>query len=88
MSTSQENASFTVKVKNGLPTYRYEWYVEYDGNATLVKENFSTTTANTFTHTFTDYDFDDYSVIKVGCIVGDAKGDGLQSDFAIVYPKN
>lgn len=82
MSSSQEDASFTVKVKSGMPSYRYEWYVEYDGNAVLATEEYSTSTTNTFTHTFSDYDFDDYRDIFVYCVVTDARGTKLTTGFA------
>ena len=89
MIGSQEGASFTIEVEGGKGPFTYRWFVVYGDNAPVWTPTVeSDQHSNSFTWEFTDYDFDDYSVIKVGCIVGDAKGDGLQSDFAIVYPKN
>lgn len=88
MTSSQEGASFTIEVEGGKGPFTYRWFVVYGDNAPVWTPTVeSDKRSNSFTWEFTDYDFDDYSVIKVGCIVGDAKGDGLQSDFAIVVPK-
>ena len=88
MTGSQEDATFTIELEGGRGPYTYRWFVMYGDNAPVWTDTVeSNERSNTFTWNFSDYDFDDYSVIKVGCIVGDAKGDGLQSDFAIVNPK-
>ncbi len=88
MIVSQEEATFTIELEGGRGPYTYRWFVMYGDNPTWTDTVESSELSNTFTWEFTDYDFDDYSLIRVGCIVGDAVGNGLQSDFAIVYPKN
>ncbi|MBR6825777.1 MAG: hypothetical protein IKM59_04435, partial [Oscillospiraceae bacterium] len=88
MTSSQEEAVFTIELEGGRGPYTYRWFVMYSSDKISWTDTVeSDETSNTFTWEFTDYDFDDYSVIKVGCVVGDAKGNGLQSDFAIVNPK-
>ena len=88
MRGSQEDAEFTIEVENGRGPYTYRWFVMYDSEAVWSATVESNELSNTFVWNFSDYDFDDHNLIRVGCIVGDAKGDGLQSDFAIVFPKS
>ncbi len=87
MTSSQEDAEFTIELENGRAPYTYRWFVMYDFEAVWTATIESDEPSDTFVWNFSDYDFDDNSLIRVGCVVGDAKGSGLQSDFAIVFPK-
>ena len=87
MSSSMEEADFTVKLSGGVAPYTYEWYLVYDNNEIPVQPVLSDETSDTFKYEFSDYDFDYYNNIGVYCIITDAKGNSVQSELAEVFQK-
>ena len=87
MTSSEEDATFTVAVSGGVAPYTYQWFILYDN--VEVKPTAATTekTSNTLTHSFSDYDFDEYRGILVNCVVTDAAGKSVESAFAEVLQK-
>ena len=87
MESSQEDAEFTITLEGGMAPYTYWWCILYDDEAVWTSPIESQETTNTLVWNFSDYDFEDYRDIKVGCVVSDANGESLQSAFAVVIPK-
>lgn len=87
MTSSMEEADFTVKVKGGTAPYTYRWYVICDGDISTVKPVESNSASHTFSRVFSDYDFDDYRDISVYCEITDATGRELTTVEANVYQK-
>ena len=85
MGSSQEDAEFTVILEGGTAPYTYRWCILYDDEALWMPSVESAESTNTLTWNFSDYDFEKYRDIKVGCVVSDAKGESLQSAFAVVH---
>ena len=84
MSSSQEDASFTVEVAGGVGPYYYEWSVLYDNNEVLIPGVESNESSHTFVREFSDYDFDAVRGILVKCIITDATGYKVESTWAEV----
>ena len=72
MTSSMETASFTVKVNGNTGPYTYEWVVCYDNTETWAQPVKSTLSSNTFSQSFSDYDFDDFRDIGVLCVITDS----------------
>ena len=88
MTSSQEDAEFTVKVQGGIAPYCYSWYILRDNDIKTVDPIVTTDTSNTLIYEFSDYDFDDYRDISVYCEITDANGNiVLKSAHADVYQK-
>ncbi len=86
MTSSMETASFTVTVTGGIAPYTYRWYVSYD-DETVPQNSFTTRdTHHTLNVTVSDYDFDEYNAIYVYCVITDAAGKQVRSNFADVVP--
>ena len=76
-------AAFAVSVSGGLAPYTYTWYVFKDGG----EESFVSTTSavsDTFTYEFTDYDFEQFRDMYVWCVIKDASGQTVKTNY--VYP--
>ena len=86
MSSSQEIADFLIHVKGGSAPYTFTWTVYYDDIAIVAEPVVSETPIHVFSANFSDYDFDEYNYIMVGCRVEDANGHFVLSDLAFVYP--
>ena len=85
MTSSQEDAGFTISLEGGSAPYTYWWCILYDDEAVWMAPIESAEPTNTMVCSFSDYDFEKYRDIKVGCVVSDATGESLQSDFAVVH---
>ena len=83
MTSSQEDAAFAVSISGGQAPYSYRWYVEKD-NDQYNELHTTTAVADTFIYEFSDYDFEDYRDITVYCIIKDASGQTVQTNY--VYP--
>ena len=86
MTSSMEEATFTVEIKGGEPNYYYEWYVEGEKKAT---HGATSATNDSFTYQVSDYDFDNVqgSYLDVVCVVTDIKGTEVTSVTAKLYQK-
>ncbi len=87
MKSSMEDATFSVIVSGGVAPYNYEWYIYFDNEELALKGVESHQVFNSMTHSFSDYDFDDYRDITVVCTVTDAAGNKVNSGWAEVFPK-
>ncbi len=85
MTSSMEEANFTVCVTGGSGPYTYKWTVLYDNEEIAPQPAVSDSDSNTFTWEFSDYDFDDYNNIGVCCIITDGRGNVAESELAEVY---
>jgi len=85
MTSSQEDAEFTVKVKGGTAPYTYRWYVICDNDISTIPPVESNSASHTLVREFSDYDFDNYRDISVYCEITDAKGNELTSEVVYVY---
>jgi len=83
MTSSQEDAAFAVSISGGQAPYSYRWYVEKD-NDQYNELHTTNAVADTFLYEFSDYDFEDYRDITVYCIIEDASGQTLKTNY--VYP--
>ncbi|MBE6685906.1 MAG: hypothetical protein E7591_01590 [Ruminococcaceae bacterium] len=86
MQSSQEDAAFAVSVSGGVAPYTYTWYVFKDGG----EESFVNTTtavADTFKYNFSDYDFEQFRDIYVWCVIKDAAGQTLQTNYVYALQK-
>ncbi len=84
MTSSQEDAEFTVEIAGGVGPYKYQWVVCYDNKETWLPIEDSNTTTSTLIYNFSDYDFDDYRDIGVYCIITDATGKEVKTELAEV----
>ena len=84
MTSSSEDAFFTVEIKGGKGDYRYEWYVNDVKKAT---EESTPAKKLTYTISVTDYDFDMLGDINVYCVITDANGTQVKTDTVSVLPK-
>jgi len=87
MTSSQEDAEFTVKVKGGTAPYTYRWYVICDNDISTIPPVESNSASHTLVREFSDYDFDNYRDISVYCEITDANGKELTTVQANVYQK-
>lgn len=86
MKSSQEDATFTVRVTGGKAPYTYTWYVLKDNDEYI--ESYKTSSGkNTLTYNFSDYDFEGYQTIVVNCVITDASGQRIASDYTYPIPK-
>ena len=86
MTSSREDAVFAVSVSGGQAPYTYTWYVFKDGG----EESFVSETpavADTFTYEFTDYDFEQFIDMYVWCVIKDATGQTLQTNYVYLIQK-
>ena len=88
MTSSQEDAEFTITVEGGVAPYTYEWVVCYDNEEVWYESELELIKSNTFSVEISDYDFDAYNDIGVYCIVTDGAGNSVESDLAEVLPYN
>lgn len=84
MSSSQEDAVFTVSIAGGVGSYCYEWVVCYDNREVWYEPVFTYDTSSTFQVEISDYDFDEYNDIGVYCVITDSTGRRLESSLAEV----
>ena len=87
MTSSQEDATFTVEIGGGVGPYTYQWVICYDNTEVTPSPAVSNTNTDTFKYRFTDYDFDDYHNIGVYCVITDAVGKSVTTNFGNVLPK-
>ncbi len=87
MTSSQEDATFTVQIQGGIGPYLYQWVVLYDNTEIRSDAIYSSDTTHSFTWNFSDYDFDDYNNVGVYCIITDSDDNTVESDLAEVFPK-
>ena len=87
MTSSMEEATFTVEITGGVPNYYYDWYIYKDNDETKVSHGATSATSDTLTFVVSDYDFDDYREISVRCIVTDIEGNSIGSAWAHVLQK-
>ena len=83
-----ESATFTVKVKDGLPSYYYQWYMRMDGMPmfTEITESDSWISgANSDTINVTLNPDDLENNVRFYCAVSDEYGDTVESN--VVYPR-
>ena len=88
MTSSMEDATFTVEVEGGAPAYTYKWFVVCDMEKTYSFTEVTDDPWSVFTYTFSDYDFDEYREIYVYCMVTDENHDYVISDQAFVLQHN
>lgn len=84
MTSSSADASFTVNVTDGIAPYTYQWYVCYDNKEVPLTPVITSATVNTSKHQITDYDFDDYNTIRAYCVITDALGHTVKSNYVNV----
>ena len=87
MTSSMEDATFTVEITGGVPNYYYDWYIYKDNDETKVSHGATSATSDTLSFSVSDYDFDDYREISVRCVVTDIEGNSIGSAWAHVLPK-
>lgn len=88
MTSSSEDASFYVTVKDGIAPYTYRWFICFDNNVVPITPVVTSDNICTAKHRVTDYDFDEYSSIKAYCEITDAAGHKVKSDSADVRQYN
>ena len=86
MTYSQEDAKFVASVSGGVGPYTYTWYVQMDNDEYIETIKTADTTCN-FSHEFTDYDFEDYRLILVYCVIRSADGQVVTTNTASVFGK-
>ena len=84
MSSSQEDAVFTVSIKGGTALYSYQWVVCYDDWEVWHEPEVTNEKSSTFRVEISDYDFDEYNDIGVYCVITDSTGRRLESSLAEV----
>ncbi|MBQ4560936.1 MAG: S-layer homology domain-containing protein [Clostridia bacterium] len=88
MTSSMEEATFTVEVEGGARNYLYEWSIVKDGTVTdVVAHGITSATSDTLTYVFSDYDFDDYRDIEVYCVITDKEGYKVTTETVEVLQK-
>lgn len=87
MTSSQEEAEFSVTVSGGKGPYTYKWTVAYDNDERVSESTYPYVTDH-FTCEFSDYDFEEYRIITVWCEITDANGDTITTPYAEVFPKS
>ena len=86
MTSSQEDAEFSVIIKGGSAPYTYEWVTCYDKREVWAEPVTSTGSIHMFTRNISDYDFDENRDIGVFCVITDSKGNSVQTEMAEVHP--
>ena len=86
MTSSQEDAEFSVIIKGGSAPYTYEWVTCYDNREVWAEPVTSTGSIYMFTRNISDYDFDENRDIGVFCVITDSKGNSVQTEMAEVHP--
>lgn len=86
MTSSQEDAEFSVIIKGGSAPYTYEWVTCYDNREVWAEPVTSTGSIHMFTRNISDYDFDENRDIGVFCVITDSKGNSVQTEMAEVHP--
>ena len=86
MSSSMETAEFLIQVSGGTAPYTFQWTIYYDDMTVEAEPVVSDSPIHVFRYVFSDYDFDEYSYITVGCDVEDAEGAMVNSSLARVCP--
>ena len=87
MTSSQEDAEFTVSIAGGVGPYTYQWVVCRDNNETWYQPELTYDTVSVLCEEFSDYDFDAYNGIGVYCIISDSTGNSIESDFANIWQR-
>lgn len=88
MTSSSEDASFYVTVKDGIAPYTYRWFICFDNNVKPMTPTVTSANICTAKYQITDYDFDEYSSIRAYCEITDAAGHKVKSDSADVRQYN
>ena len=87
MTSSQEDATFTVTVKGEAHPYTYTWYVLKD-NEEYTETHRTSATSDTLTYNFTDYDFELYRGISIYCVIKDVHGQTLKTVYVSIISKD
>ena len=88
MTSSQENAEFTVSVVGGVAPYTYEWVLCCDNEESRYQQEVTNNTVSVLREEFTDYMFDDYHNIGVYCVITDSAGSSVRTKLAEVFPSS
>ena len=89
MTSSMEEAKFSIVVEGGAGAYLYEWSVVMDGEVKqVIEKDVTSNTIDNLYYEFSDYDFDIYRDIEVFCVVTDKEGNKVTSDIAVLYSKS
>jgi hypothetical protein len=86
MSSSQEDAVFTVSIKGGTALYSYQWVVCYDDWEVWHEPEVTNEKSSTFRVEISDYDFKECEYIYVYCVITDSTGSSVTTMPAEVYP--
>ena len=87
MTSSMEDATFTVEIEGGTANYYYDWYIYKDNDETKISHGATSATVDTLTFSVSDYDFEDYRVISVRCVITDMEGNSVGTAWAEVFSK-
>ena len=88
MTSSMEDADFTVEIAGGAGSYSYQWVICYDNEEVWLDPTVTMEKHNTLVYSFSDYDFDNYRGIGVICVITDATGAEVTSEMAVVLPNS
>ena len=86
MTSSQENAEFTVSIVGGMAPYTYEWVLCCDNEESRYQPERTNSTVSVLSEEFTDYMFEDYNNIGVYCVITDSAGYSVTTELAEVFP--